>query len=186
MLRRNFMSMLGLGGIGSLFHKDSSPVDLEKVYRFEDRFGIRYLKFAEVEPEKINEYNYSKLNLMVINGELSDKYDLVFHNPDGPAHISKERMDCTKYCWYLNGSKDVFDLSKPHAIEICSNKLFRASFKDAKNVKAKYISFDLKSGETIFQKWKNLDRICNWHDIKTKEWFESKIGMTIEKLLSFN
>ena len=180
MLRRNFMSILGLGGIGSLFHKDSPPVDLEKVYRFEDEFRVQYLKYIEVKPEEINKFT-------IINGELSNKYDLVFHNPNGPAHIYKnKRENSTTYKWYLNG-KITDDLLKPTVITVHHNSsFFLGTFRDTTSTKAKYIHFYSKDGGARVQEWENLERTNDWHGIKTKEWFESQIGMTIEKLLSFN
>lgn len=165
MLRRNFMSMLGLSGFGSLLGKNvpaSPSIDLDKIYRIEEKNDhqsrIKYLKICEsASQEQTLPETY-----LVVNGELT-KNNLVYHNPNGPASITKyyykQQNLCTNYSWHLNGKRGIPG-SKLYLISVKKN-IFHAYFSDAK-----VIIFNLETD--------------------SKEQFESQIGMTIEKLLSCN
>lgn len=192
MLRRNFMSMLGLGGIvecgiGSLLGRSVEKIDLNKIHRVEDKEDacpcrVRYLKFAE----RKNKPHFFCDNLTLIEGKLSDDYILVLHNPDGPASICRNET-ATNYNWILNGEPSVSGPNGPNSINVSKRGLYIAHFNWFWNMgpDSRIVAFDSERNKISYQYPKSRYEKSSDQDC-TKEQFEAEIGMTIEKLLSFN
>ena len=199
MLRRNFMSAVGLSGFGSFFGRNTvAPVvpsiaapsfDFDKIYRIEeeregevflyDRSEIRYLKVCESVQKQEHISTYQMGNYLIIDGELTKKYSLVYHNPDGPAVITKyydkdQQHLSSKYYWFLNGKHDSTG-ARPYSINVrVKENIFRAHLPDSRLI---FFNTEPNSkGQTSM----------TIEIVNSIEQFESKIGMTIEKLLSFN
>lgn len=192
MLRRNFMSAVGLSGFGSFFGRNAvappiAPVDFDKIYRIEEKDDkkseIKYLKICDTSEEagvhQIETY-------LVVDENLTKKYSLIYHNPDGPASItkyygSKKEDEICSYSWMLNGMRDSAELEKPYLIST-SEDFFQAYFHNRKVVVFETKGpQDFRRGELFF-----LSMSHHVERVNSIEQFESKIGMTIEKLLSFN
>ena len=193
MLRRNFMSAVGLSGFGSFFGRNAvappiAPVDFDKIYRIEEKDDkkpeIKYLKICDnsKQTDDQKKHQYQIETYLVVGENLTKKYSLIYHNPDGPASITKyygskkEDENCS-YSWMLNGMRDSAELEKPYLIST-SEDFFQAYFHNRK-----VVVFETKSP---LSKLFFLSMSHHVERVNSIEQFESKIGMTIEKLLSFN
>ena len=181
MLRRSFMSMLGLGGIVEygikpLLGKTTEEIDLNKIYRVEDSTGIKYYKYVKYSKFRPT---FRTTNFTVENGELCRKYDLVLHNPNGPAQISQSNggtCPVKYYYWRLNGE---LSPNCPNMIYIENDDVYCAMF-DV-NCLVGNPDCPIRPTNSVFYSSKTPHPMS-----LTKEQFEAEIGMTIEKLLSFN
>ena len=194
MLRRNFMSAVGLSGFGSFFGRNTPvsaspivPVDFDKIYRIEEKddrkHEIKYLKICDNSKQTDDQKKHQlQIETYLVVGENLTKCSLVYHNPDGggPASILKYyglKSEICSYSWILNGMRDSTEPEKPYLIST-NEDFFQAYFRDRK-----VVVFEPKtpaSSLTFLSMSHHVERV------NSIEQFESKIGMTIEKLLSFN
>lgn len=181
MLRRNFMSMLGLSGIGSLFGFSNSSKEKTNFINLSLGQHIRIEENKELEPEEYYEEDQIFRQRLIKYKTLIQLPDgqrkLVYHNPQGPARIDYLSNGDCYWDWFENG-KQPFRTGKITRIVFWKDPNEFYVYYDS-NPQWKYMRFVLDSGE--FQ-----DEVFGEPVVKSREYFESQIGMTIDQLMSLS
>ncbi len=175
------MSMLSLGGIGSLFGFSNSSKEKTDFINLSLGQCIRIEENKDdwgLEDKNLECHGRHRLIKYQILSQFPDgQKKLVLHNTNGPAVIEYESRGNCYWEWFENG-EHLKSESKITSIIFNKNENKFFVYYDS-NPQWKYMKFNPESGE--FQ-----NEVFGEPVVKSREYFESQIGMTIDQLMSLS